>query len=151
MTRGTQKVLVIETQVDDMNPQLFEPVMERLFKAGALDVTLTPVIMKKTRPGILITVLTPPGRDESAVEILLEETSTLGVRITEAVRRTLDREWVTVSTRYGRIRIKIGRLNGRIMNAAPEYEDCLTAARKRKVSVKAVMDEAAQKYRAKQN
>ena len=151
MTRSMEKVLVIETQVDDMNPQLFEPVMERLFKAGALDVTLTPVIMKKTRPGVLITVLTVPGREEHAVEILLEETSTLGVRITEAVRRTLDREWVTVSTRYGRIRIKIGRLNGRIMNAAPEYEDCLAAARKRKVSVKAVMDEAAQKYRAKQN
>lgn len=144
---GRAKVYVIETNIDDLNPQFYESAMERLFAAGALDVYLSPIQMKKNRPGTLLSVISPADKVNELSQVVLRETSTLGVRISEKERLCLDRRWQEVQTEYGTIRIKIGELNGEQINASPEYDDCKRAADEHKVPVKRVYDAAVAAFR----
>ena len=137
-----QRLIVLETSIDDMNPEFFDHVIERLFAAGALDVYLTPIMMKKSRPGTLLSALCEPARVDPLSEILFRETSTLGLRVMEVSRRCLEREWREVETEYGRVRVKLGLLRGEVVTAAPEYEDCKRLALERGAPVKAVYDAA---------
>ena len=134
-----EKVTVIETNIDDMNPQLYEHVMEKLFKAGALDVFLGNVIMKKGRPGIKITVLSNERQREDLISILLKETSTTGLRFYEMKRRILQREIKTIDTVLGKVKVKISRLGNGVMKATPEYEDCKRVAKKFNIPLIEVM------------
>ncbi len=142
------RVLVLETEIDDAAPQLLGPLVEGLLGAGALDAYLTPVQMKKGRPGILVTVLAPPARQEAIEELLFRETTTLGVRRQEWDRTVLERETATVDTAYGPIRVKIGRRGDRVYNAWPEFDDCQRAAKDKKVPVKDVLAEALAAWRS---
>ena len=110
---GAERVLVLETEIDDMSPQLLGPLLDALLAAGALDAYFTPVQMKKGRPGVLVTVIAPPTRREAIEELLFRETTTLGVRRQEWERTALERETVSVATAYGSVRVKIGRRGGR--------------------------------------
>lgn len=143
---GQDTVIVLEANLDDLSPQVFGYVMERLFEAGALDVFGTPVQMKKNRPGTLLTVLAKPADAENLTKIIFAETTTLGVRRREERRLVLAREWQTVSTRFGDVRIKVASMNGTISSYAPEYEDCRRIAADHRVPLKQVMQEAVQAY-----
>jgi len=122
------RVSVIEAEIDDMSPQLFGLVMDRLLAEGALDVFYTAVQMKKNRPGTLLTVIAPAGARERLSSIIFRETTTLGVRYRESDREVLDRETVIVQTPAGQIPIKVARRDGQVLNAAPEFDDCVRAA-----------------------
>jgi len=137
-----QRLVLIETNLDNMSPELFGHLMDRLFAAGALDVFYTPVVMKKSRPATEVSVLAEPALTDSLSEILFRETTTLGVRVIEVARRCLDREWRAVETAYGTIRVKVGRLGSEVVNAAPEYEDCRKAAQEHGVPLKTVYEAA---------
>jgi uncharacterized protein (TIGR00299 family) protein len=145
---ATDRVVVLETEVDDASPQVLGPLVDRLLAEGALDAFFTPVQMKKGRPGVLVTVLTEPSRREAIEELLFRETTTLGVRRQEWDRTLLERETATVATGYGPIRVKIGRRGGVVYNASPEFDDCLRAARERGVAVKEVLAAALAAWRA---
>jgi hypothetical protein len=132
------RILVLECNIDDMNPQFFGSLIERLQAAGALDVYLSPVQMKKNRPGTLVTVLAPVTLRDGMLDVLFRESTTIGVRFHEADRECLSREWTTVATRFGAVRIKIARRGAAVMNAAPEYEDCAARALEAKVAVREV-------------
>jgi uncharacterized protein (TIGR00299 family) protein len=122
---GTMETAVLlETNLDDMNPELYDHVMQALFDAGALDVFLQPFQGKKNRPGVLLTVLCQPRTEQRLSSIIFSETTTLGIRRLRLERLCLDRETVQVDTPYGRVRIKVARLDDGIVNLAPEYEDC---------------------------
>jgi len=136
-------VAVIETNIDDMNPELFGDVMERVLTAGALDVFWTPVQMKKNRPGTLVTVLCEREATDRLAELLLSQTTSFGVRVHEARRRKLSREIVTVVTKFGEIEVKVGRLAGRVVQRSPEFESCKRAATLAGVAVREVYNEAA--------
>ena len=144
--RTTERVSVIECEIDDMNPQLFGVAMERLFAAGALDVYFVPVQMKKNRPGTLLTVIAPPERRAALSAIVFEETTTIGLRHHEVDRECLDREVVDVETPAGRVRVKVARRDGRIINVVPEFDDCAAVARDTGLSVKAVQALALQAF-----
>jgi uncharacterized protein (TIGR00299 family) protein len=133
-----ERLLMLETNVDDVSPQVVGHLMERAFACGALDCYFTPAQMKKNRPGVLISILCRPAAREALMQLLFSETTTLGVRAYEVERRALAREIVTVETRYGPLRIKIARLDGRISNATPEYEDCRAAAARHNVPLRDV-------------
>jgi uncharacterized protein (TIGR00299 family) protein len=137
-----EEILVLEANLDDMNPQVYGYFAERALEAGALDVFSISVQMKKNRPGQLVTVLCKPADREKFSEMLFRETTTLGVRQSTVRRRTLQRESVPVETSLGPIRMKIARLNGHILNVAPEYEDCQKVAAERAVPLKQVLAEA---------
>jgi uncharacterized protein (TIGR00299 family) protein len=139
-------VTVLETALDDLSPQVLAHVAETALANGALDVMLTPIIMKKGRPGTLLTVLCNPSNSPALERLILSETSTLGLRIRQDRRSCLDRSYATVSTQYGDIRIKIGSLSGEILNAAPEFEDCRVAAAQHHVPVKQVQQAAIAAY-----
>jgi uncharacterized protein (TIGR00299 family) protein len=128
--RNTGTVTVIETSIDDMNPQIYEYVMDRLFKAGALDVFLTQVIMKKTRPGIVMTTICTDNKVDDLMDIILSETTSIGLRYYRAARKTLVREIKTVNTKWGKVRIKKSWQGKDIMKLVPEYEDCKKIAAK---------------------
>ena len=137
-TVDIERVVVLECQIDDMNPQLYGALMDRLAAAGALDVFHAPIQMKKNRPGTLVTVVAPPGRREALADVLFRESTTIGLRVTETERERLDREAVAVETPIGAIRIKVARRGGAIRNAAPEFEDCARLAAKQGLSIKDV-------------
>jgi pyridinium-3,5-bisthiocarboxylic acid mononucleotide nickel chelatase len=139
-------VSVIEANVDDMSPQIYGYFAEMAMAAGALEVFSTPAQMKKGRPGLLVTVLCAPEKRDGLAELLFRETTTLGVRMHEAERRTLERETAEVETGMGRVRMKVARLDGRILKAAPEYEDCRKIAMERGVPLKDVMEGAAREF-----
>ena len=139
---GPEDVTVIETSIDDLNPQFYETAMERLFAAGALDVFMSPIQMKKNRPGTLLSVICDPGQAEAIAAVVLAETSTFGVRISRWERICLDRRWEEVVTAFGKIRIKIGERDGRVITASPEYEDCKRAAIEHGVAVRHVYESA---------
>jgi len=143
----SQGVTVIETNIDDLNPQFYETAMERLFAAGALDVFLTPIQMKKNRPGTLLSVICDPDLTEAISAAILAETSTFGVRISQWERLCLDRRWEEVVTEFGVIRIKIGERNGRVITASPEYEDCKRAAIEHGTPIRRVHETALTVYR----
>jgi hypothetical protein len=124
-TAPSHSVVVIEAEIDDMNPQIFGVLMDRLLAAGALDVFYTAVQMKKNRPGTLLTAVAPPAARQRLTSIVFRETTTIGVRYREMTRECLDRETVAVDTPFGAIRIKVARLDGQVLNAAPEFDDCV--------------------------
>jgi uncharacterized protein (TIGR00299 family) protein len=137
-----ETVAQVETTIDDMSPQLYEPLIERLFEAGALDVFLTPVIMKRSRPGTVLTALCPRTRVDELARVLFEESSTIGVRWTEWRRATLPRETVTLPTSYGAIPFKVSRLGGRVVTVTPEFADVTRIARDKALPVREVLDQA---------
>jgi uncharacterized protein (TIGR00299 family) protein len=137
-----EDILVLEANLDDMSPQVYGYFAERALEAGALDVFSIPVQMKKNRPGQLVTVLCKPEDREKLSGLLFRETTTLGVRQSNVRRRTLQREIIAVETSLGSIRMKVARLNGHILNVAPEYEDCQKIAAERGVPLKQVLAEA---------
>src|SRR5262245_51602229 len=145
--RTPSNVTVIEANIDDMNAQVFGYLMERALAAGALDIFYTPVQMKKNRPGVLLTLLCNPSDRERMTEIIFRETTTLGVRYRNEQREILRREFVTVETEHGTIRIKISRAkDGRVMNASPEFEDCRAAAEKSGVGLRDAQTAALKAY-----
>jgi len=133
-----EKLLVIETNVDDMSAQTCGYVMERALEMGALDCYFTAVQMKKNRPGVMLTILCRTEERERFMQLLFEETTTLGIRRYEVDRRTLERQTVRVETIYGPIDVKVARLAGRIVNSMPEFEQCRSAARAAKVPLRVV-------------
>jgi uncharacterized protein (TIGR00299 family) protein len=141
-----EMVTVIEANLDDLNPQVFGYVMDRLFVEGALDVFGTPVQMKKGRPGMVLTVLARPEQASQMTTIIFAETTTLGVRMREERRRVLQRRSTSVQTQWGEVRMKIANMNGTITNYAPEYEDCRRIAEEKGVPLKSVMQEAIRVY-----
>ena len=142
-----ERVLVIETELDDASPQLLGPLVDQLLAAGAKDAYFTPVQMKKGRPGVLVTAIADPSRREAIEELLFRETTTLGVRRQVWDRTVLDRETATVLTAYGPIRVKIGRRAGVVYNAWPEFDDCQRAAGEKGVAVKEVLAAALAAWR----
>jgi uncharacterized protein (TIGR00299 family) protein len=141
-------VVVLEAEIDDMPPQLYGPLLERLLEVGALDVYYTAIQMKKGRPGILVTTLAEPAGREAIEEVLFAETTTLGVRRQEWQRTVVARDFVTVLTDYGPIPVKVGRRGGRVTNAQPEFDDCQRAAASHGVPVKEVWAAALTAYRS---
>jgi uncharacterized protein (TIGR00299 family) protein len=142
----TEHVVVLQSEIDDMNPQLFGMVMDRLYAAGALEVYFASVQMKKNRPGTLLTILARPEQREELSAIVFRETTTIGVRYHEVQRERLEREMVAVNTPHGTVRFKVARLGDTIVNAAPEFEDCLRLASERSVPVKEVQAAANKAY-----
>jgi uncharacterized protein (TIGR00299 family) protein len=139
-------ITLLEANLDDLNPQVFGYVLDRLLEEGALDVFGVPVQMKKNRPGTLLTVLCKPEDAEKLTQMIFAETTTLGVRRRAEQRHTLARRWVSVNTSWGDVRIKIASMNGAVTNYAPEYEDCRRIAAENHVPLKTVMQEATQRY-----
>ncbi|MDE3242921.1 MAG: nickel pincer cofactor biosynthesis protein LarC [Nitrospirota bacterium] len=145
--RYAEAIVQIETNLDDLNPQVYETVMERLFAAGALDVTLTPVIMKRGRPGITLTALAPRDAAHAVAAVVLRDTTTLGVRMQEVGRVILARHTEKVRTAGGVVRVKVARAGAGGDKAAPEYRDCLRIAERSGRPVRDVMDEAILAFR----
>jgi uncharacterized protein (TIGR00299 family) protein len=141
-----QRVVVIECEIDDMNPQIFGPLMDLLYAAGALEVFYTAVQMKKNRPGTLLTVVAPPDRREALAAVVFRETTTIGLRYQDVARACLEREIVVVDTTAGPVRFKVARLGGDVLNAAPEFDDCVRLAAERSLPVKQVHALAVEAY-----
>lgn len=143
----THDLYMIETNIDDMNPEMYPHVIERAMDAGAVDAFIIPVVMKKGRAGSLLSVLCSRENAERVKKTLFEETTTLGIRYHTVRREVLERTSLTVPTTYGDIRVKVGKRNGTIVSISPEYEDCRKAALEKKVPLKEVYAEAQQKAR----
>lgn len=141
-----EEIAVIEANLDDMNPQIYGYFLEKALGAGALDVYTTPVQMKKNRPGTLLTVLCKPGNTDELMNLIFAETTTFGVRTYRAQRRVLPREWVSVGTEFGEVRIKVSRVNGRILHVAPEFEDCKKLAAEKDVPLQRVIASAMRSF-----
>jgi hypothetical protein len=141
-----EEIAVIEANLDDMNPQIYGYFLEKALAAGALDVYTTPVQMKKNRPGTLLTVLCKPQDTNTLMSLIFSETTTFGARTYRAQRRTLPREFVSVATSFGDVRLKISRVNGRILHVAPEYDDCRKLAVEKNVPLQRVISEALRRY-----
>ena len=139
---GEETVAQVETTIDDMSPQLYEPLLERLLEVGAVDVFLTPVVMKRSRPGTVLTALCPPDRREAVCRVLFEESTTIGVRWSDRRRTVLPRETVTVTTAHGALRVKVSRLGGRAVTATPEFADVVRLARDTGLPVREVLEQA---------
>jgi uncharacterized protein (TIGR00299 family) protein len=144
-----EEIAVIEANLDDMNPQIYGYFSERALGAGALDVYTTPVQMKKNRPGTLLTVLCKPQDTNALMSLIFAETTTFGARSYRAERRVLPREWVNVATDFGDVRIKVSRMNGRILHVAPEYDDCRRLAVEKNVPLQRVITAAMRSYEKK--
>jgi pyridinium-3,5-bisthiocarboxylic acid mononucleotide nickel chelatase len=146
----TDDLIEIAANIDDLNPQIYDHAMERLLAAGARDVTVTPTVMKKGRPGVVLCVLAAPAERERLARIIFEETSTIGLRYHAVARLKLHREMREVDTRFGRIRVKVSGARGaganvqddRAVTIAPEYDDCRRAALEHRVALRVVMEEA---------
>ena len=136
---------IVETNIDNMNPEIYPYVIDRLMENGALDAYLTSIIMKKGRPGIKLTVLSKIEDTDRLCNIIFNETTTLGVRIFPASKKKLDREIKTIKTKYGNVRVKISKLNNEAENITPEYEDCVKIARNKKIPLKRVYEEVKRK------
>jgi len=137
--RWDAPITVIEANLDDMNPQLYGYFVEQAFAAGALDVFSTSVQMKKNRPGILVTLMCESASENKLIDLIFRETTTIGVRTHEVRRRTLEREIVPVATPLGEVRMKVSRMNGTMLNATPEYEDCRQIAAQKGIPLKQVI------------
>ena len=132
---------IIDTNIDNMNPEFYPYIIDKLMEAGALDCYLTNIIMKKGRPAIKLTVLAEIKDTDRLCNIIFDETTTLGLRIFEVSRKKLEREIKTIKTRYGNVRVKVSRLNNEIKNVSPEYKDCVRIAKSRKIPLKKVYKE----------
>jgi uncharacterized protein (TIGR00299 family) protein len=139
---GGESIVQLEATIDDMTPQLYEPLMERLLEAGAVDVFLTPVIMKRSRPGTVLTALCPRERVGDLGHVLFRESSTIGVRWTEWQRATLPREMTTLTTPDGPLPFKVSRLDGRVVTVTPEFAAVVRLARDKGLPVREVLDRA---------
>lgn len=146
-----ETITILEANVDDMTPQVFGYVMDRVLAEGALDVFATAVQMKKSRPGMLLTILCQPQDAQKLTRLVFAETTTLGVRSREEKRARLARRHLNVTTKWGEIRMKLANLNGSVSNYAPEYEDCRRIAEQARVPLKAVMQEAIRAYLEREN
>jgi uncharacterized protein (DUF111 family) len=135
-------ISLLETNLDDLVPELVPDAVERCFAAGALDVWTVPAQMKKGRPGVVLSALARPADEAAVAAAILEETSALGVRVSRLARYELEREERTVEVAGGTVRVKVGRLGGRIVNVAPEHDDCAAIARRLGRPVKSVWAEA---------
>lgn len=138
---------LLETNIDDMNPELFEYVAEKLKEAGAVDIYFTPIQMKKNRPAVMLSVLSPTGATGRVMEVIFRETTSIGLRQSVVTKRFLPREIVTVETELGQVRIKICRLGQEIVNLSPEYEDCRQLALKSSRPIKDIYDLAMERAR----
>lgn len=138
----TETVMQMETTIDDMSPQLYEPLLERLLEGGALDAWLTPVIMKRSRPGVVLTALCEPSRVADLSRLLFEESPTIGVRWTAYQRARLAREMVRLDTAHGPVTFKVSRLDGRVVTVTPEFEEVRRIARERGLAVREVLEQA---------
>lgn len=136
---GASQCILLETNIDDMNPQIYEHIFDKLLKIGAFDVWLDSIVMKKSRPGMKLSVLCKKDDIIKISDIILKETTSIGIRVREIDRITADRKIRTVKTKYGNIRIKTASINGIAVNAAPEYDDCKRAANKYGVPLKQIM------------
>jgi uncharacterized protein (TIGR00299 family) protein len=134
--------IVIETNIDDMSPQVYGYLIETLMQQGAHDVYLTPIIMKKGRPAILLSVLTDKAKTDVVLDTIFRETTSIGVRIQEVGRKKLTREIQVVDTMYGTVRIKISKRDNEVLTMTPEYEDCRKIAEEKQIPLKQVMEEA---------
>jgi len=143
-----EEISVIEANLDDMNPQIYGYFLEKALAANALDVYTTPVQMKKNRPGTLLTVLCKPSDTNALMSLIFSETTTFGARTYRAQRRTLPREFLNVATAFGDVRIKISRVNGRILHVAPEFDDCRKLAVEKNIPLQHVISEALRAYEA---
>jgi uncharacterized protein (TIGR00299 family) protein len=132
------RVSVIECEIDDMSPQVFGVLMDRLYDAGALDVFYAPVQMKKNRPGTLVTIIATPSERELLTNLMFRESTTIGVRYSDVLRECLERESVEIATPLGAVRFKIARRNGHVLNAQPEFDDVARLAREQHIPVKQV-------------
>jgi uncharacterized protein (TIGR00299 family) protein len=141
-TAPAETIVQVETTVDDMSPQLYEPLLERLLEAGALDAWLTPIIMKRSRPGVVLTALCEPGRVADLSRLLFEESTTIGVRWTAYQRSRLEREMVRLDTAYGPVTFKVSRLEGRVVTVTPEFEEVRRIARDKGLPVREVLEQA---------
>ena len=139
---GPEEVHELQANLDDLNPQFYGPLLEKLLAAGALDVTLTPTVMKKGRPGVILAVLVPAAALDACAALVFRETTTLGLRHHVVARRTLARRHHAVRTPWGEVGVKVGALDGRPVNVAPEFEDCRRVADAAGVPVKDVWQEA---------
>ncbi len=145
-----EKAVMIEANIDDMNPEFYDHVMGRLFALGAMDVFLTPIHMKKNRPAVTLSALLGQELVNEALAVIFEETTTLGTRLYQVDRRKLSREQVMVETAYGQVAVKIGRAGGEIVNISPEYEDCRRIAERQGIPLKMVYDEVKKAASSKQ-
>jgi pyridinium-3,5-bisthiocarboxylic acid mononucleotide nickel chelatase len=132
-------VSVIETNLDDMSPQIYGYFVEKALAAGALDVFSTAVQMKKNRPGVLLTILCERAHTAKMMDLVFRETTTIGVRTYDVRRKVLDREMVRVETQFGEVRMKVSRMNGAVLNATPEYDDCQRLAAEKGIPLKQVL------------
>lgn len=150
MTLGKKKskneFIIIEANIDDMNPEFFEIAMEHLLSKGALDVYFTSIQMKKNRPGTKLSVLCKKEDEEMLTDIILKHTSTFGVRAYEVNRTMLDREFVKVDTKYGKVTVKTGILNGEVIKISPEYEECKSLSKALNINVMEIYNEAIRKF-----
>jgi pyridinium-3,5-bisthiocarboxylic acid mononucleotide nickel chelatase len=142
LLRAQGRVVLLETNLDDFPPELVPDAVERCFEAGALDVWTAPIHMKKGRPGFVLSVLARPELESELAEVMLTETSALGVRVSRLDRHELEREDRVVELDGGRVRVKLGRLDGRVVNVAPEHDDCAALARTTGRPVKSIWAEA---------
>ena len=140
------RIVVLECEIDDMNPQIFGPLMDTLYAAGALEVFYSAVQMKKNRPGTLMTIVARPDHREQLTAIVFRESTTIGVRYQEMSRDCLDREMVTVDTAVGSVRFKVARQKGQVVNAQPEFDDLAKRAAERGIPIKDVQALAIQAW-----
>jgi len=146
---GEESLWMIETNMDDISPQILGHVMERAFDLGALDCYFTSGQMKKNRPGLEVSIMCETSKSDALAQLLFEQTTTIGLRIYEARRKVLEREHVDVETVYGMVRMKVATQNGKILNVGPEFEDCQRLATEKAVPLKQVMTAAQVAYAKK--
>lgn len=148
--KAADNLLLLETNIDDMNPQIYGYLYDRLFEAGARDVWTTPIYMKKNRPGQMLSVLASEDKKDACARIIFRETTSIGIRVRRIEERLeADRHLAKVDTKYGDINCKVSAYGGHLINVAPEYEDCCRAAREKKVPLKLVQQEAMRAFEAR--
>lgn len=144
----SRNLILLEANLDDMNPEWCEVLMERLFSAGALDVWFQPIVMKKNRPAFLAGVLAEPKRRDALLAVFFEEATTLGVRVTPTERFELARELKRVRTPFGTVIVKVGKdARGEVLNVSPEYESCKAIAKKKRVPIKKIYQAALKSFK----
>lgn len=147
---ATGKFLLLETNIDDMNPQIYGYLYDRLFEAGARDVWTVPIYMKKNRPGQMLSVLVEEQDKDACARIIFRETTSIGIRVRRIEERLeADRHMAKVQTKYGLVSCKVAAYGGHIVNVSPEYEDCCRLAREKKVPLKLVQQEALRVFEAR--
>jgi hypothetical protein len=138
---------IVETNIDDMSPQIYDLLMDKLLSIGALDVFMTPMVMKKSRPAVKLTVLTEPAKLEDVYACIFSETTTMGIRVSQANRKKLSREMVEVDTDYGKVSVKLGKIGDEIVKALPEYEDCKRLANEKNIPIIKIQQAALSKLK----